>query len=140
MEKNIAALLRNDSRTIKVVFNAPGSVGEGGQLVQKEYSYVTHFPLVAGDLVIVEAANQVKVAYVVVVDDDVKIEPQAQFELRWVMAKVDLHEHRLNLAKNREIEQTVAEAYRNNLRRSFAQQILSGVDDTHRARLENLLK
>lgn len=144
-EKNIAALLREDAKTIRVRFGKFNPIEEGlpeagfaggeGRL----YSYVTHLDIEVGDVVLVEAANEIKTASVVEVDDTVKVEPGSAFALRWVILKVNLTEHFANLEKNKKIEELVQEAYQKNLRRSFAQQLLSGVDDDARNNLQKLL-
>jgi len=140
-EINIAALLREDTRTIYVALtNGTGfadedltsldaSVGnaiEVGQ--QKYYNYVTNFNVKEGDAVLVEYNHQMKVAVVCDVHDTVKIDPGLPYELRWVIQKLDFTEHRQNILKNKEIKQLVQQAYQSNLRRSFRQQLLSGLD------------
>ena len=144
MDKNIAALLREDARTIRVTFELNKfdklDIARNDTRGETLYNYVTHLQVAVGDYVCVEAAGQHKVVEVVHVDDGVKIEPSAEYELRWVIAKVDFSEHEANMQRNDQILQVVAEAYQANLRRSFAQQILSGVSDEQRASLTALLK
>jgi len=146
MDKNIAALLRHDAKTIRVTFTPSRYDNEyiarnGGEKEQtKLYNYVTHLDVKVGDQVLVEAAGQMKVVTVVNVDDTVQVQPNAEYELRWVIMKIDLTEHEANMERNRKIEEAVADAYRANLRRSFAAQILSGVEGDARLQLENLLK
>lgn len=160
MDKNIAALLREDTRTVRVSFcqiaedfdttdvdEGPLATGmRKGYTTQRSkpanaklYTYVTDLPLAIGDTVVVEARGEIALAFVRSVDDDVKIEPNCDIAFNWVVAKVDLTGHAQNMARNAEIERTVAEAYRNNMRRSFAAQILAGVDDNHREGLAKLL-
>ncbi len=153
MDKNIAALLREDTRTVGVVFDQIAKdfdefddddrPAKSRQPMKpagaKDYTYVTNLPLSVGDTVVVEARGLLTLAWVRRVDDDVKIEPNSESAFKWVIAQVDLTGHNDNLRRNEEIERTVSEAYRNNMRRSFAQQILSGVDDAHRDSLQKLL-
>ena len=153
MDKNIAALLREDARTVHVVFekaitefedlDAPERtptrrVPQAGQKV-KTYTYVTHLQLARGDSVIVEAAGRLCLAFVDSVDDEVDIEPNAATAYRWVVSKLDMKAHEANMDRNKEIEKTVADAYRNNMRKSFAQQILAGVDANKQEHLTKLL-
>lgn len=161
MDKNIAALLREDTRTVHVSFElrlsdfddlegAPKIVKQpaGSKRPQgafqgpstKLYTYVTHLPVKAGDTVIVEAAGEIKLAHAVQVDNDVDIEPNSNIAFKWVIDKVDIAAYEENQRRNIEIERTVGDAYRNNLRRSFAQTVLAGVDDTRREGLTKLLK
>ena len=137
-EINIAALLREDTKTVAVSFPKGSEWAErpieDGMLLDIEdfdkryYAYVTNFDVKEGDPVLVEAAEQIKVAIVCKVDDTVKIDPGLQYELRWVISKVDFSAYRENMAKNAEIKDLVSQAYQRNLRRSFAQQLLAGID------------
>jgi len=139
-EINIAALLREDTRTIQVAFVkgtfvadaelSPETIIEDAieESQRKYYAYVTNFDLKEGDAVLVEAAGNMKVALVCSVDDTVKIDPGLTYELHWVIQKLDFTEHRENLRKNHEIKELVQQAYQRNLRRSFRQQLLSGLD------------
>ena len=145
MDKNIAALLREDTKTVHVVFDpvfvelvdlTAGTAAAGNY---KKYTYVTDLDLKAGDTVVLDAQGKICVAYVVVVDQTCSIEPNSNIRYKWVIGKVDLEAHEANTQRNAEIENTVAKAYRKNLRRSFAQQILAGVDDANRDHLTKLL-
>jgi hypothetical protein len=137
-EINIAALLREDTKTIQVAFPkgvtypdavmAEGTVFDLEEFDRKYYAYVTDFDVKEGDAVLVEAAGAIKVALVCHVDDTVKIDPGLQYELRWVIQKLDFTHHRENIAKNSEIKELVQQAYQRNLRRSFRQQLLAGLD------------
>lgn len=167
MEKNIAALMRQDARTVHVSYNVdideenqPKYVQKatsspamdlkayGDQFQrppsksvpfrQKTYTYVTDLPLKDGDLVIVDAAGAMKLATVAHIDDVVDIEPNSNIAYKWVVAKVDLTHYEQCMAKNKLITDAVADAYKSNLRRSFAQQILGGMPEEQRLALEKL--
>lgn len=144
MERNIAALLREDAYTIRVTFNTARRdqtyLKAHPDESVKSYNYVTTIPgLKIGDFVVVEAAGQYKVAIVEFVDNSVEIPPQYEHELRWVIAKVDFSPFEALMAENAKIESLVQEAYKANLRRSFKQQILSGVDARDAEALQLLL-
>ncbi len=151
IERNIAALLREDAKTIRVRFyesqydkvrrenNSIANDTMETFTSQKVYSYVTDLELELGNMVVVEAAGQFKVALVVEVDDSVKVEPGHEYQLRWVVCRIDTTAYEQNMKRNKEIEELVQQAYQKNLRRSFAQQILAGVDDTARDNLQKLL-
>lgn len=154
MERNIAALMRQDCRTVKVIFDqtaaefddfeAPpaqlrGTTQRPKAPDAKSYTYVTDLPLAVGDTVVVEARGLLTLAFVRQVDDDVKIEPSSDTQYKWVVARVDLAPYAATVEKNAELERVVAEAYRANLRRSFANQVLSVVDDVSRERITKLL-
>ncbi len=157
MDKNIAALMRQDTRTVRVGFelavddNADNWVdvinGFGKVSVQrpkapdsKLYTYVTHVPLTVGDLVIVLAAGTLKVAVVREVHDEVKIEPNSDIAYSWIVAKLDTSEWQATMVRNAELEKVVSDAYRVNLRRSFADQILAGIDPASKDRITALLE
>lgn len=148
MDKNIAALLREDARTVKVQFsNTPYGLklalaAQEPIDPKQQYTYLTHFEVAVGDMVLVPIGKSPvpKIAFITSVDDGVDIQPNSEIKYKWLMQKVDLTAYDANERRNAVIEETVSDAYKNNLRRSFAQQILSGVDDGKRLQLENLLK
>lgn len=149
MDKNIAALLREDAKTVHVVFtpeveldldedstasdyikarrSAKDKVRFGTNLHVKTYTYVTDLDLVRDDIIVVEAQGRMQVAAVHAVDNEVKIDPNSDIYYQWVVAKVDMSGFEANVARNREIQTVVAQAYTKNLRKSFANQILSGL-------------
>lgn len=159
MDKNIAALLREDARTVQVVFPydngglgqhdaaRQGSPKQGFPNQQRTawedgrplYTYVTHLPIRVEDYVAVPAAGQIKLALVKVVDDEVLIEPNADIAYAWVIGLVDVAQYDANLARNKEIEATVGKSYKARLKRSFAEEILHGVGGASRDRLHALL-
>lgn len=184
MEKNIAALMREDTRTVHVSldhavipsladFAAPllksmtkqeiakaynsayrGSVGAEADDFDddmpivtsrpkspgaKTYTYVTNLALGIGDTVVVDADGQLKLASVRHVDEECAIEPNSTTKFKWVLAKVDLAPAHDNARRNAEIEEAVNNAYRQNLRRGFAQQVLAGIDDASREKLTALI-
>lgn len=158
MDKNIAALLREDAKTVHVTFEeidrdfldeveerfvttpAGAKLRIGGNAGPRLYTYVTHLEVKTGDTVVVLANKETKLATVVRVDSEVEIEPNSNVAYKWVIDKVDLVAYEENQQRNEEIEKTVSEAYRVNLRRSFAQTVLQGVEDSRREQLTLLLK
>ena len=156
MDKNIAALLREDAKTVHVTFDVdvsfsypveddldevfPAAQPKGYKAAPvKVKTYVTHFDVRPGDVLVVPAAGQIKLVTVQRVDNEVKVEPNSPTQYNWVISKVDMVAHNANETRNIEIETAVADAYRNNLRKSFAQQILAGVGDAQRDRLTALI-
>lgn len=163
-EKNIAALLREDAKTVKVSFSlirenssiegkhipeeerAPAmevlesmGVRNSGSTDFKLYSYVTDLDVSPFDVVLVEAAGQLKAATVIDVDSEVVVEPGSEFALRWVVQKLDFSAYQSNMQRNQEIERLVQDAYKANLRRSFRAQILSGLEGPAHEGLTKLL-
>jgi hypothetical protein len=162
MDKNIAALLREDAKTVHVVFDLSGrevveradaeafasALGDWPVAKTKAvpvnpkaktYTYVTELDLANGDVVAVEANGQLQLAWVVHVDAEVKIAPDCPTKYKWVLSKVDLSKYHENEARNAEIEARVATAYKRNLRRGFREQILFGMGDEERDSVAALL-
>ena len=141
MDKNLVALLREDTRTVNITFvpraedGIPMEVGDDSgapkypSLPAGHLTYITHLDLKIGDTVVVPIGKRRVIGYVLSIDDKVEIEPNSKTKYLWVVAKVDLTGHEQNMARNREIEEKVASAYQRNLRRSFQQQVLGGIDD-----------
>jgi hypothetical protein len=127
LDKNMAAFLSEGARTIQVVF-------ENNDLA-KPYTYISDLPLEKGDMVVVKTGDKISVGFVLRVDDDLKIEPDSDIKYHWIIAKVDTSYHEENEKKISEINELVKTAYRTNMKRSFAQQILSGLDEDSRERI-----
>jgi hypothetical protein len=158
MDKNIAALLREDTKTVHVSFESGladfddlddivvTSKPAGAKAVRptpghlRLYTYVTHLDVKRGDTVVVEAAGEIKLANVIRVDEQAEIEPNSSVAYKWVIDKVDMVAYDENQQRNAEIERTVGEAYRQNLRRTFAQAVLGTLEDGKRDDLAKLLK
>lgn len=154
MDKNLAAFLDENAYTVKVKF----PTGQG-----KSYTYVTNIPgLMVGQLVLVPALTtaavadfshleddddlpevgvdfRIGVATVVEVHSSVEIQPNADTKYGWVAGLVDLGPYYDLLQRNKEITKVAHAAYQVNIRRSFAQQILAGMDPDSQARLSNLI-
>lgn len=123
MERNIAALLREDARTVQVTFR----VSEPEDAAHKNYTYITHLPCKPGDLAVADVSGHLKVVRIVSCDEGVSLEPGDSIKYNWLVDIVDSAAAAANAERNAAIETAVADAYKNNLRRSFAQQIMSGL-------------
>jgi hypothetical protein len=120
MDKNIAAILRDDAKTIQVGFELHHDVTTG-----KIYTYISHLNLVVGDFVVVPVGgSDWKVGRVLSVDDDLLIEPNADLRYAWVVDRVDVQAHKDNALRNKEIEQHLAASYRVSARQAYAMQFL----------------
>jgi hypothetical protein len=133
MDKNIAALLRTDTRTIEVLMYGDST------RAPKAYTYVTDLDIAVGDKVVVDANGDLRLVEVAVVHDGVNIEPNSNVQYKWIISKVDTTRYDANMAKNKEIEQMVGKNYQQNLRRGFAEQILNGMDAKGRSAVTKLL-
>lgn len=134
MDKNIAALLREDCRTVKCKLVKTG----------EQYTYITNIPVVVGDKVIVEAnasgATNYRLIEVTEIDENVSINPGEDIVYKWVVAKIDFTGHEQNMVRNQQIEEAVADAIKANMRRSFAERVLIDLPAEKRASLTQLLK
>lgn len=160
MEKNIAAFVRDDAKTIAVRFfkeidwarlkreqggtmNLDTILDDTGFLTSefsnKTYIYVTDLSLEKGDWVVVMAMGQLKVAIVEEVHEGVAIEPNADTKYKWVVSKVDTAGYEANEAKNSEIEETIHSAYKQTVKKQFQTMILSGLDAPSKKKLKSLL-
>ena len=132
MDKNLAALLRPDAKTLTVRFTVDS---EHGTRKSKPYTYVSHLPLAEGDSVVVDANGRAIIATVESVDDEAKIEPGSDTEFKWVIAKIDVAAHEANEARNAAIVAEAAVIVRENMRRSFAAQVLGAASPEQRDKL-----
>ena len=91
-----------------------------------------------GDFVVVPTsdADRYSVAEVKSVDDKCNIEQGSDLEYKWVIHSFNLEEYLLNEARNRQIEELVADATRENMRRTFLENILAGVEPEKRKEIE----
>lgn len=124
MDKNIAAILREDATTCSVsFFNENGGQSRG-------YTYITHLPVKQGDFVIVPAGSHDlwKIGEVLSVDDELDIAPNSDIKYKWVVDVIDAEAYRENNQRNLEIEKMLAQTYRLNARQAYAQQFLQNAD------------
>ena len=125
MDKNIAAILREDTKTISVQF-----VNGEGITSSRNYTYITHLDVVVGDFVVVPSGGSDiwKICEVTEVHDDLNIEPNSDVKYKWVIDVINAKAARENNARNKEIEGMLAASYRVNARQAYAQQFLSNAD------------
>lgn len=125
MDKNIAAILREDTKTISVQF-----INGEGMTSSRNYTYITHLNVAVGDFVVVPSGGGDiwKICEVTEVHDDLNIEPNSDVKFKWVIDVIDAQSARENHARNKEIEGMLAASYRVNARQAYAQQFLSGAD------------
>jgi hypothetical protein len=125
MDKNIAAILREDTKTIKVKF-----FNQDGVCAGPSYTYITHFDVKEGDCVVVPAgADDIfKVCEVSEVNEDLDIEPNSDIKYKWVIDVVDTDSAQENFRRNKEIESMLASTYRMNARQAYANQFLVNAD------------
>lgn len=152
MDKNIAAFLRNDTKTVSVRFIKDNceskvnpayskmtllgsNVSDEFDLTVKAYTYITDLDLKADDLVVVFAQGVPKVVVVASIHEELHIKPNEDTEYKWVVCKLDLSQYQQNLFSNGEISRTVAKSYQTNVRRQFQAMMLDGLDEDAKAKL-----
>ena len=111
MEKNLAAFLREDTKTVGVRFikdtfsrdtenfqmTLVGTENvEAYPLSNKEYTYITDLELQVEDHVIVFVHDAPKVAIVTRVDEAVNIAPKDNIEYKWIACRVDYSQYKGN--------------------------------------------
>lgn len=149
-ELNAAALIREDTFTIKVRFlsyndwkeDAPTydpDVLDISRLSVKEYTYVCTFPVQPEQFVIVPARGVPTLAVVSKVDPGMTLEPNATKKYGWVIATVDVQGFYDNLKKNEKINQLLQKAYVTNARAQFRNAILGGLGETERLAITDML-
>lgn len=125
MDKNIAAILREDAKTISVQFSNSKGAANG-----IAYTYITHLDVKVGDFVVVPVGheNELKVCEVTELHEDFQIEPNSETKYKWVIDVVDIEAARENQKRNKEIESMLAASYRANARQAYAHQFLANAD------------
>lgn len=149
MEKNIAAFLDDKAYTVHVQFV------DGDQ----SYTYVTNFSGInVGDAVIVpiigarrrssvDLANNpqdsrvfsAKIGTVTRIDAEVNLPTDDTREYSWIIQRVDFAAYEQVMIRNNAIVEAVTDAYKKNLRRSFADRILGEMADGPKTQLLTLL-
>lgn len=154
MDKNIAALMREDTKTVSVRFfqdcnqnevmqdsniNESLGLGSNARLSPKLYTYVTNFDLKIGDFCVVFVEGMLRCVVVETIDKDCAIEPNSSIQYKWIAAKVDMSAHIENFEKNKQITDLVANAYKKNVRAQFSQLLLASMDDDSKKALSSLI-
>lgn len=130
-EKNAAAFMRDNTRTVDIKFMGAGA-GE------KQYTYVTHLPVKVDDYVIVPARDYFALAKVVKVDDDLVLEPKEDKKYSWIVQIVDMAPYERLLKENAEIEEVIRKSYQHNARSAFRNMLLEAVPEDQRQKLKLL--
>lgn len=137
MDRNIALIMREDMRTVKVVYGIqPPTTFNAGKT---PYTYATNMKLEMGDLVLVKAADQMKVATVIGVDDNLEIGPNSEIEYDLIVQKIDLDPYLAEKRKLKELEEVLHEEYRRRARLSAREALLMSLDDSGRSKVLALL-
>ena len=85
------------------------------------------------------SSNHIKIAQVVGVHDGVKIEPNEGVQYKWVIAKVDFTYFFELSNRNSELQRLTEDAYKRNLRKSFAERIMGELDSAEVEKIKALV-
>lgn len=147
MDKNIAAFIRDNAKTIGVRFfrdyreneaNKTISLDLGSQSLRisdKEYTYVTELDFNIGDMAIVVVAEVPKVVIVTRVDEALEISHNDDTQYKWVVCKVDMEQYKQTMGDNMEITKTLAKSYQKSMKNSFRQVLLSNLAEDEQAKI-----
>lgn len=83
--------------------------------------------------------DECKIAYVTAIHGQLEIDPSGDMEYSWVIGIVDMNAYQANKDENLKIETLVAQAQRNNMRNSFANNVLSMIDPDKRTEIEAII-
>lgn len=131
-EKNAAAFLRDNSRSVSVTF-----VGEGAS--SKHYTYVTTLDLKKDDYVVVPARDNYALAKVMNAADTLEIDPNSDTKYRWVVAKVDFSEYNDLLTGNEKLEAILRDAYQANAKKAFRDVLMQSLGAGDKKEVNQLL-
>lgn len=148
MDKNIVALVREDTKTVNVRFFSDKfrSLTEidGAVMVEiggiKQYKYVTTMELEPGDLCMVFVGTYPAVVEIQSIDENLSIEPNAPTYYKWIACKLDLSYYETLKKQNTEFQAILEAGYRTNARRQFREVLLQSVDSETQARLASVIK
>lgn len=130
-EKNAAAFMRENTRTVQVKFTGAGAT-------DKEYTYVTNLNVKEDDYVVVPARDTFTLAKVSKVDDDLMLEPKSGVKYSWIVAVVDMASYERLLEENAQIEEVIRKSYQHNARSAFRNMLLEAVPEDQRQKLKLL--
>lgn len=144
MDKNLAAFLRTNLKTVSVRFFQDPFVDKRGgdfapstllgddaivRMSTKAYTYITDLELKMGDLVVVYVQGIPKVVVVDTAHSDLQIQPNEDTAYKWIVAKVDTSQYQKNLLLDMEITKTVSASYTQNVRKQFQNMLLTQMDE-----------
>jgi len=146
MDKNIAAFIRDDAKTVGVRFfkdykDSDSSIINLGlgdknyRLSDKEYTYITMEDFQVGDYAVVVVAEVPKVVVVTKVDDDLDITPNDDVQYKWIVCKVSFEEHTKRMKENAELTKTLAKGYQKNMKNSFRNVLLASLGQEEQAKI-----
>lgn len=130
MEKNIAAIVREDTFTVGVVF---------GDFNSKEYTYISTFPVKKLDRVIVNTTDGFKLVRVSRVDDFLNIPPNSDLEYKFLAGKFDVEAYDDLCKQNSMIEVAMSKQYKKNIRAAYREKVLENLDPESLALMQEVI-
>lgn len=159
LDKNIAAIMRPDARTVQVVFpdrdeslspnvKRPAAIEQALERAYndagrvhlsmpkavtppplKVFTYVTNLDLQVDEMVVAVLNGRFRVGCVAAVDKQVEISPSDNIQYLWIVAKVDFSDYEQNMALNKTLEDQLATARKRSVQHTFRQQVLDQMED-----------
>lgn len=151
MDKNIVALVREDTKTVKVRF-FPDMCFDGDphknydterytrNLSGKEYVYVTTFDCKPGDLALVFVGERPAIVEIQSVDEALEIQPNDTRQYKWIAAIVDTSAYEKIMQQNKQLEEILRNEYQKNVRRQFRDVFLASTSADTIKLLDEVLK
>lgn len=154
MDKNIVALVREDTKTVQVKFfpdvrvvDKNGSVAaldDGDRYMRKtagkEYTYVTTFNCKMGDLALVFVGERPAIVEIQSVDEVICIQPNEDKEYKWIAAIIETSAYDKLMEQNNAMKAVLAKSYQTTIRRQFRNVFLESTDGDTIKLLDNILK
>lgn len=127
MDKNIVALVREDTKTVKVKFFPDVSLAKDPDLYDrctretagKEYTYVTNLSCKPADLALVFVGERPAIVEIQSVDEILEIQPNEDRQYKWIAAVIDTSGYDLLMEQNKQLEDILRNEYQKNIRRQF---------------------
>lgn len=141
MDKNLVALVREDTKTVKVKF-FPDSWGKATAKLTafdmatslsgaegKEYTYVTTLAVKPGDLCMVIVGVKPTIVEIQSVDTNLCIEPNTDMKYNWLAAVIDQSYYDKLTEQNDQLEEILRKEYQSRTRRQFREVFLAGASE-----------
>jgi hypothetical protein len=149
MDKNIVALVREDTKTVNVKFFPEKymkieDVIPGAMLVELDdlrcYKYVTTLDLQPGELCMVMVGMRPIIVEVQSVDETLEIEPNSTVQYKWIQARIDESYRQTLNEQNTELQRLLEDGYRKNARQQFRNVFLASMDSEMQTKLLGIVQ
>lgn len=122
--KHIAEALDENLKTIGVVFDSEANTSSLAQITGKIYTYKTYSDCLAGEYVVVQVRNELRIARIVEVHDTPAIDYDSEIDYHWIVIHFDLSDFKEFLKERAIFNEKLKQLYVNRTRRSFKEQVM----------------